>query len=292
MIDEARKYQPASTKASQTFFVSKFLLFGDKRQIKKLKVSGAGKNLRDVKMPTLKEYSGQFFGDSYSAHIYCQHIKPTFKLLNKTIGYVDVTSPLSEKDVDSVMKAFRNTKAIILDDRGYPHYEGGYKLGKWLAKNPNAVLARYRENVVETPNIEQIGTAQDNFNGTYLNDQSDFKESNSTNVKGGYRGKVIILINEAAQSWSEDIALKSKYSSNAILIGSPTSGTDGVMTSFAIPGNITLFLSSDNVSSPDGKTTQRAGVKPDITVYPTIKGLQAGKDEVFDRAVKFIETGK
>jgi hypothetical protein len=34
------------------------------------------------------------------------------------------------------------------------------------------------------------------------------------------------------------------------------------------------------------------GLQPDILVRPTIKGIQAGKDEVLERAVKFIQTGK
>jgi hypothetical protein len=36
----------------------------------------------------------------------------------------------------------------------------------------------------------------------------------------------------------------------------------------------------------------REGIQPDIFIRPTIKGLQAGKDEVLERAVKFLQTGK
>ncbi|CAM3574699.1 hypothetical protein FLCH110379_11415 [Flavobacterium chungbukense] len=38
--------------------------------------------------------------------------------------------------------------------------------------------------------------------------------------------------------------------------------------------------------------TQRIGIIPDIEIKPTIKGIQEGKDEVLDRALLFIETGK
>jgi hypothetical protein len=34
------------------------------------------------------------------------------------------------------------------------------------------------------------------------------------------------------------------------------------------------------------------GYQPDISVRPTIKGMQAGKDEVLERAIKFIQTRK
>jgi hypothetical protein len=37
---------------------------------------------------------------------------------------------------------------------------------------------------------------------------------------------------------------------------------------------------------------QRKGLIPDITVRPTIKGIRAGKDEVLERAILFLNTGK
>ena len=43
---------------------------------------------------------------------------------------------------------------------------------------------------------------------------------------------------------------------------------------------------------PDRQETQRIGIIPDIEVKPTILGIQQGKDEVLDRAIQFIETGK
>lgn len=290
-LEEARKYQSASTKANQTFFISKFLLFGDKGQIKKLKVQGADKKIRDVDLPTLKEFNGDFYNDDYALNIYSQNVKPTFKLLSKDIGYADLTSPLRDKDVDSMFKLFKNTKTIILDDRGHPHSYGDFRK---IIKNKNAVLAKYIINVAVSPNIEAIGSPQNNFKETSTADQSDNKDwnINNTNVEGIYPGKIVMLINEAPQSAGEDIALKMKTSCNSILIGSPTSGTNGGMTSFVIPGNITLWYSEEIASYPDGKRTQRVGVQPDIFVRPTIKGIQAGKDEVLERAIKFIETGK
>jgi C-terminal processing protease CtpA/Prc len=61
---------------------------------------------------------------------------------------------------------------------------------------------------------------------------------------------------------------------------------------FDIPGNITLWFSGADLLLPDGKSLQRAGAQPDIPVRPSIKGLKAGRDEVLERAVKFLETGR
>jgi hypothetical protein len=43
------------------------------------------------------------------------------------------------------------------------------------------------------------------------------------------------------------------------------------------------------VTGHDGKTPHHlAGVKPDVSVTPTVAGLRAGRDEVLDRAVALI----
>ncbi|MBA2561408.1 MAG: hypothetical protein H0V14_00585, partial [Chitinophagaceae bacterium] len=43
---------------------------------------------------------------------------------------------------------------------------------------------------------------------------------------------------------------------------------------------------------PNGKSFQRYGVQPDIFIRPTVKGIQSGKDEVLERAIRFLQTGK
>jgi C-terminal processing protease CtpA/Prc len=100
-----------------------------------------------------------------------------------------------------------------------------------------------------------------------------------------------VLTDETAQSWAENVvqALKDR---GATIIGSPTAGAMTGTTNFDIPGNITLWLSEADLLLPNGKSLQRSGVQPDISVRPSIKGLQAGKDEVLERAVRFLQTGR
>ncbi len=42
------------------------------------------------------------------------------------------------------------------------------------------------------------------------------------------------------------------------------------------------------VSWPDGTPTQRVGLVPDVLVRPTVAGIAAGRDEVFDAAVQAL----
>jgi Peptidase family S41 len=291
LIEEVRKYQCASTKASQNFFVSKFLLFGEKGQIKKLKVQGADEKIRNINMPTLREYNGDFFGDEYSFEIYSRDIKPTFKLLSKDIGYADFTSPLKQKDVDSLFKLFKNTKGIIFDVRGYPHFDASYT--KNLAKISHPLVAKFYARHPSALNIDNdIKGDLINAEDSQTSYQNPYSYGNRNSGEAVYQGKVVLLMNEANQSYGEHICLEFKAICNATLIGSPTSGTNGGFDEFSIPGNLTMWFTGGGVSFPDGTRTQRVGIKPDITVYPTIKGIQAGKDEVLDRAVKYVNMGR
>jgi C-terminal processing protease CtpA/Prc len=75
-------------------------------------------------------------------------------------------------------------------------------------------------------------------------------------------------------------------------VGTPTSGANGDVTTFSIPGGITVSMTGHEVRHADGRPLQRVGLQPNVRVAPTIAGIAAGRDEVLDRAVQFITTGK
>ena len=42
----------------------------------------------------------------------------------------------------------------------------------------------------------------------------------------------------------------------------------------------------------DGKQLQKVGIQPQIKIRPTIAGLRAGKDELLDRVLAFVASGR
>ena len=48
------------------------------------------------------------------------------------------------------------------------------------------------------------------------------------------------------------------------------------------------MISGLGVFYPDKRPTQRVGIIPDIEVKPTIAGIQAGRDELLERALREI----
>jgi len=286
MVEDARKYQCASTKASQSFFVSSFILFGKEGQIQKLNVLDANGKIKDVSMPTLSKFDGNFSGN-YVYRMFSYNEHTTIKMLTRDIGYADLSGRLKDSDNDSIVRMLKHAKAIIFDMRGYPHGNGINTLTGilWKSKTKGG-----RKSVVIFP-------SSDNFPNNPMQNTEETRTvtfHGSSNIDTGwiYRGKTVVLTNESAQSFAENVVGGLKDICDATIIGSPTAGAESGTVNFNIPGNITLWLSGSNMILPNGKSFMRFGYQPDINVHPTIKGIQAGKDEVLERAIKYLQTGK
>ena len=50
-----------------------------------------------------------------------------------------------------------------------------------------------------------------------------------------------------------------------------------------------MYFSGQGVWHADGRPLQRLGLQPDVEVHPTLAGIRAGKDEVLDKAVEFLQ---
>lgn len=61
------------------------------------------------------------------------------------------------------------------------------------------------------------------------------------------------------------------------------------MTSLSVPGGIYVRFSGQGVWHADGRQLQRLGLQPIVDVRPTLAGIRAGKDEVLDRAIEYLE---
>jgi C-terminal processing protease CtpA/Prc len=99
----------------------------------------------------------------------------------------------------------------------------------------------------------------------------------------------VILVNEFSQSQSEYTTMALRAVPGAKVVGSTTAGADGNVSTIILPGNISAIISGIGVCYPDGRETQRVGIVPDVVGRPTSAGIQAGRDEVLERAVQLVE---
>jgi len=76
------------------------------------------------------------------------------------------------------------------------------------------------------------------------------------------------------------------------VIGSQTAGADGNIAFVNLPGRVRVYFTGVGIYYPDGRETQRVGIVPQIVVRPTLSGVRSGRDEVLERGVLYIETGR
>ena len=101
-----------------------------------------------------------------------------------------------------------------------------------------------------------------------------------------YKGRIIVLVDEDTQSASEFASMMFQAGDKATTIGSQTSGADGNVLHNEFLGYQSL-ITGIGVFYPDKTETQRVGIKIDLVIRPTIKGMVEGRDEILEKAIEF-----
>ena len=196
----------------------------------------------------------------------------TWKMLDNEIGYINL-GYLKLNHVDEVMNNLSKAKAIIFDIRNYP-----YDIEKRLLQ----FICPFNKPFVKTT----IGNLA--YPGLFVPLR---QSANSTKNKNYYKGRIILLVNEETQSHAEFLAMALQTAPNAVTIGSQTAGADGNVVKIVFPGGFITSMSGLGIYYPDGTETQRKGVKIDIIVKPTAKGIIEGRDEVLEKAIAIAGNG-
>lgn len=214
----------------------------------------------------VKRYS-QFWGE---------YTKDTvrWKILPGNIGLVNM-GILEKNDVDSMFRELKSTRAIIFDVRNYPR-STIFSICKYLYEKPTAFTK------VLAPNPD--------YPGTFLwKDPVVYGPLSTDTNKFHYKGKVLILVNQNTQSHAEWTAMALQSVPGAITIGSQTSGADGNVSHLYLTGGYHTNMTGLGVFYPDGTPTQQVGVKIDININQTVKGIIEGRDELLEKAISLIE---
>jgi len=202
------------------------------------------------------------------------------KHLSVDIGYVDLDR-LPASETDAMFERLKATKAIIFDMRGYP-YGTAWTVAPRLAARGNTVGAVFEKPLVGPEQIESGDTPN------CFSIQS-FAQKIPRSEKWRYTGRTIILVDERTVSQAEHTALFFKEANGTTIVGSPTTGANGDVTQFVLPGGIWIWFTGQAVKHADGSQLQRVGIIPDVLVYPTIAGIKAGRDEVLEKAVALLD---
>lgn len=198
-----------------------------------------------------------------------------FRILPGNIGYADLER-LKPDAVNAMFEKLNGTTALIFDLRGYPQGTA-WAIAPRLSARAAPVAAVFRRNLVTGKNPADTLT---------------FPQPIPTTTKPKYPGKTVTLIDDRAISQAEHTGLFFEVACNTTFIGSPTAGANGDVTSFVLPGRIRVGFTGHDVRHADGRQLQRVGLIPHIEVKPTLAGIRSGRDEVLERAVRFLQEGK
>jgi C-terminal processing protease CtpA/Prc len=202
------------------------------------------------------------------------------RILPGNLGYVDLPR-LARGDVDAMFEKVKGTRGLILDMRGYPQGTA-WSIAPRINTRNAKVGAQFRRSQVSAFSFEE-GEA-----GFYF--AQPIPELPEGVEK--YTAPTVMLIDDRAISQSEHSGLFYEAASGTKFIGSPTAGANGDVTRFPLPGGIWVLFTGHDVRHADGRQLQRVGLVPDIEVEPTRKGVAAGRDEVLERAVRYLTEGK
>ncbi|HAA15862.1 MAG TPA: peptidase S41 [Cytophagales bacterium] len=196
-----------------------------------------------------------------------------FTVLEGNIGLIN-WSRLSEEDIPQLLEELKDTKAIIFDNREYPNGTFNYSLLVHF-------LSEYKPIMRSTiPSYTTPGTFE------------YYPTNRIRGVRKGYRGTIVALVGAETQSSAEYQTMVLQTNRKVTVMGSQTAGADGNVTKLILPGGLETYFSGVGIFYPDGTQTQRTGIQIDMEARPTIAGVQAGRDEVLERAIRFIENGE
>ena len=192
--------------------------------------------------------------------------------LTRGVWYVDLTrAPMTH--VEPAFEKLANATGVVFDLRGYPT-DAGVQILAHLIDTPE------RDRWMHVAKI--IGPF-----GQFAGWQSfgwDLKPGTPR-----LSGKIVFLTDGRAISYAESVMGYVADRKLGTIIGGPTAGTNGNVAMFAVPGGFTVTFTGIRVTGHDGRTPHHlVGIKPDISLSPTIAALRDGRDELLDRAVALI----
>jgi hypothetical protein len=196
-----------------------------------------------------------------------------FRLLAGNIGYADLTR-LTVDQVDTMFERFKDTSAIVFDMRGYPH-------GTAWAIAP-------RINTKKASHAAEFRRALVGGDGFEYGSFNFLQPIPPAAGKSLYRRRTVMLIDERAVSQAEHTGLFFEAANGTTMIGSPTMGANGDVTTLTVPGALVISFSGHDVRYADGRQLQRVGLTPHVDSRPTIKGIREGRDEVLERALEYL----
>lgn len=183
----------------------------------------------------------------------------------KISNFNQTTDAEFNQAVAEVLAGKTKSKNLIIDLRNNP---GGYldvavnMIGRWIGDQV-AVIEKYSQER-QTPHAAK-GPAS-------------FKDF-----------QTVVLVNEGSASASEILAGALQDYKLAVLVGNKTFGKGSVQTLEELSDGSAVKITAAKWLTPHGRSINKEGIEPDITVAVTEADLKSGKDPELDKALEVLK---
>lgn len=162
-------------------------------------------------------------------------------------------------------------KAIIGDLRGYP--KSNHQFIQHLLTKPDRDKWMQVDRLIYPDHENPVGFS---FEGWSLNPLKPYLGDK----------KIVFITDGQAVSYAESYMGFIEGYDLGTIVGQPTSGTNGNINQFQLPGNYSISFTGMRVLNHDGSSFHGVGIIPDIFVEKSIAGVKAGRDEFLEVALK------
>jgi hypothetical protein len=191
------------------------------------------------------------------------------------IWYVDLTRA-NMGQVKPVLDTLARAAAVVFDVRGYPTDAG-------------AGILPHLIDTVENDRWMHVAKITDPFG------QSAGWQSFGWNLKPAsprLTGRIVFLTDARAISYAESVMGYVADRKLGTIVGGTTAGTNGNVAAFTVPGAFRITFTGMRVTGHDGHAPfHLVGVRPDVSVEPTIASVREGTDPVLERALELAGKG-
>ncbi|RYY97168.1 MAG: hypothetical protein EOO11_11655 [Chitinophagaceae bacterium] len=210
----------------------------------------------------------------------------TFRVLPGNVGYLQLNSFGDERIVRlfaSIFPQVQATSALLIDLRN----NGGGNGSNGFAIIGRLSASGFAEGGAFVRQYRPVGRSWGGIEQGHI--ETDLRQPHPNRV---YDRPVAVLTGAATYSAAEDFVSAFRMLRRGTVIGEPTGGSSGQPLFFTLPGGGLGRVCAKRDFLADGTEFIGIGIRPDLLLRPTVKGVLAGRDEVLERALELLAKGQ
>jgi Peptidase family S41 len=200
--------------------------------------------------------------------------RPAIERLPDGVYYVDL-SRASIPDIQAAMGQIASASGVVFDVRKRPTH-GEDILSHLLTIEGNRALGMSVPRIIRPNRVLSSVTSWE----TYI--------VPIPVLEPHIRGRVAFVTGAGAISYAESLLAVVEHYRLGAIVGSPTAGTNGNIAEISEPSGCRTTFTGLRVTKPNGARQHLLGIVPTISASRTIAGVTGGRDEVLERALKYV----